>query len=317
MTETIDFVTAGPVASNWDVSWIHGTPRKRASDEPPIQTHRHDRHTVVMRQSKTISYEAPFLYLLFGNDRALLIDTGAGKDPGAFPLRQTVDALISEWLEDNPRTDYRLIVAHSHGHLDHVAHDDQFADRADTVVVGRPVEDVHDFFNLAQDGGHEPVPFDLGGRVLQVLAIPGHHAASIAIYDPWTGWLLTGDTVYPGRLYVSDFPAFVDSLDRLVGFTAEHTVSHVLGCHIEMTTSAGRDYPIGSTYQPHEPPLAMTVEQLVRVRDAAHEVAARPGVHRYDDFIIFHGRCTTEVLRQIARSLARSVKGLVAPGSLK
>ena len=64
------------------------------------------------------------------------------------------------------------------------------------------------------------MPFDLGGRVLEVTGIPGHHEAAIAVYDPWTGFLLTGDTVYPGRLYVRDMPAFMDSLDRLVAFAA-------------------------------------------------------------------------------------------------
>jgi len=44
------------------------------------------------------------------------------------------------------------------------------------------------------------VSFDLGGRVLEVLGSPGHHPAAITVYDPWTGVLLTGDTVYPGRL---------------------------------------------------------------------------------------------------------------------
>jgi hypothetical protein len=61
----------------------------------------------------------------------------------------------------------------------------------------------------------------------------------------------------------------------------------------------------------------MTVEQLAAVCAAAHELVKSPGVHRYDDFIIFHGRCTAEVLRQIARSLARSARALAAPGSLR
>jgi len=36
--------------------------------------------------------------------------------------------------------------------------------------------------------------------------------------DPWTGFLLTGDTVYRGRLYVEDWAAFGRAIDRLVGF---------------------------------------------------------------------------------------------------
>lgn len=39
-----------------------------------------------------------FLYLLFGNDRALLLDTGATADPERFPLRHTIDRLVAIWL---------------------------------------------------------------------------------------------------------------------------------------------------------------------------------------------------------------------------
>ena len=60
-------------------------------------------------------------------------------------------------------------------------------------------------------------------------------------------------------------------------------VRAVLGCHIEMTRTPGRDYPIGTRYQPDEPPLAMTVGQLQAVHDAARATAGRPGVHVFDD----------------------------------
>jgi glyoxylase-like metal-dependent hydrolase (beta-lactamase superfamily II) len=315
MTE-VDFRTSAPVGGNWDVRWIHGAPRTRACSDPPIQIHRNDPHSYVLRQSKALSFEAPFLYLLFGNERALLLDTGATKDPARFPLRHTVDGLISEWLADNPRSDYPLVVAHSHGHNDHVAADSQFADRPNTVVVPRTAPDVLTHFGLV-DRPFEPTPFDLGGRVLEIFAIPGHHAASVAIYDPWTGWLLTGDTVYPGRLYVFEFAAFVDSLDRLVEFAHRRPVTHVLGCHIEMTTTPRRDYPLGAKYQPNEPPLQMTVAQLEAVRDAAHQVAAAPGAHRFDEFVIFNGRCTGELVRQLVRTMGRRARALVTPHSLR
>jgi len=109
------------------------------------------------------------------------------------------------------------------------------------------------------------------------------------MFDRWTGFLLTGDTVYPGRLYGRDMAAFVDSMDRLVEFARQRPVRHVMGCHIEMTTTPGRDYPIGTTYQPDEPPLQMTMQQLLAVRDAAHAVNHEPGVHVFDDFVIVNG----------------------------
>ncbi len=57
---------------------------------------------------------------------------------------------------------------------------------------------------------------DLGGRVLDCLATPGHHEAAVTYYDRYTRILFTGDTIYPGRLYVFDWPAFV-ALDRPAG----------------------------------------------------------------------------------------------------
>jgi len=142
---------------------------------------------------------------------------------------------------------------------------------------------------------------DLGGRVLEITGIPGHHDSSISILDPWTGFLLTGDSVYPGRLYVQDMVAFTDSLDRLLRLAESHGVRHVLGCHIEMSRTPGREYPLGATYQPQEPPLQMTVSQLRAVRDAAVSVADSPGAHVFDDFAIFNGPCRMPIARQRVR----------------
>src|SRR5215468_6475 len=130
---TADQVVTGPLG----VVWIHG-----AVGEPAIQAYWHDEATVILRQAKSLNYEAPFLFLLFGEERALLLDTGAEADPRRFSLRETIDGLVAHWLDQHPRPGYALVVAHSHGHGDHVAADGQFADRPDTVVVGRDLEAV-------------------------------------------------------------------------------------------------------------------------------------------------------------------------------
>ena len=49
----------------------------------------------------------------------------------------------------------------------------------------------------------------------------------------------------PGRIYAFDFPAFLASMDRMVQFASSREVTHVMGCHMEMTSSPGRDYPPG------------------------------------------------------------------------
>jgi hydroxyacylglutathione hydrolase len=307
----VDFASPAPTAGSLDVTWIHGVPSKRSARDPKIQVHAYDEHTIILRQSKSVSYEAPFLYLLFGNDRVLLLDTGATADPGRFPLRDTVDRLISQWLDNHPRARYELVVAHTHGHSDHVAGDAQFAGRPDTTVIGRDVEAVQQFFGFT-DWPEQIVKFDLGGRVLEITGSPGHHRAAITIYDPWSGFLLTGDTVLPGRLYVDSFPLFLASLDRMVRFAESRAVTHVLGCHVEMTNQPGRDYPLGATYQPDERALQMTTIQLTTIRDAAASIVGKRGVHRFDDVIIYNEPGKTDLLKLIARGAIHKTSAAVS-----
>ncbi|WP_202912180.1 MBL fold metallo-hydrolase [Nesterenkonia muleiensis] len=289
------------MTGNFDVQWIHGARSKNDDADPPIQVHRYDHDTYILRQSMTLSHEAPFLYLLFGQDRAVLFDTGATEDPETFPLRATVDQIMDSWGEGNPRESYELIVAHTHSHGDHIAGDDQFDQRPLTRVVGTELEAVQSFFGFTE-WPHEVVAFDLGGRVLEVTGIPGHHPTSLAVFDPATGFLLTGDSVYPGRLYAFDMPAFTASLDHLVDFAEARPVTHVMGCHIEMSRQPGRDYPVGAKYQPEEPPLQMSMPQLREVRTAARATAAKPGVYPHADFIIVSGMGLKNILRLLIRS---------------
>jgi hydroxyacylglutathione hydrolase len=297
----VDFARGAPVAGSFDVRWIHGSASPRALSDPPIQAHAYDPHTVVFRESKDVSFEAPFLYLFFGNDRALLLDTGATADAARFPVRKAVDDAIRSWRRRYGREPYGLVVAHTHSHRDHIAGDLQFAGRPQTTVVGRDRESVRGFLGLGGDPG-ELATVDLGGRRLEVFEIPGHHPTSIAVYDRWTGWLVTGDTVYPGRLYVRDMPAFVTSLNRLVEFARTRPVTYVVGCHIEMTRTPRLDYPVGTRYQPDEPPLPMSIAQLGAVRDASERFRDVPGAHVFDDFVLFNGPCAGPVLRQWVRA---------------
>ncbi|MEU4195428.1 MBL fold metallo-hydrolase [Kribbella sp. NPDC026611] len=290
----IDFGVGAAGAGDLEVAWHPGWPSAKHDPAPEIQVHFYDPHTVILRQNKSVSHEAPFLFLLFGNSRALLLDTGATADPAYFPLRRTIDQLITDWLAANPRTGYGLTIAHTHGHGDHVAGDEQFADRPDTVVVGTSVDDVIAFFGLDQwpDGA---ATVDLGDRVVDVLPGPGHHKAAVIFYDRYTQLLFSGDSVYPGRLYVEDWPTFTTTIDRLVDFCATHLVSHVLGCHIEMTTTPGHDTMIGSTYQPDERPLQLTVDHLHALQSLLKHSETTPGTppfgeittYPHDDFIVW------------------------------
>jgi glyoxylase-like metal-dependent hydrolase (beta-lactamase superfamily II) len=285
---SIDFTAGAPVDGAEEPAWIHGARSAKQCVDPAIQVHRNDAHTYILRVGKAVSFEAPFLYLLFGNDRAILFDTGTSERQDRLPLRETVDSLVAAWLAEHPRPDYRLIVAHTHGHTDHRNGDPQFADRPETFLVEHDAGAVREFFGFGDGWPGQVVTFDLGGRVLELTGLPGHHPASIAVYDPWTGFLLTGDTVMPARLYAPDYPAFLDSLERLVAFAAARPVTRVLGCHIEMSRTPGKDYPAGARYQPDETPLRLPVERLAEIRDAAR-AADRPGVYVHDDYIIWNG----------------------------
>jgi len=112
--------------------------------------------------------------------------------------------------------------------------------------------------------------------VLDVIPIPGHDTLSIAFYDRQTGILLTGDSLYPGRLYVRDFPAFVKSTQRLVDFTRGKIVTHILGTHVEQTATPYKDYPVGTKYQPEEHELALSRGTLLELKEALDSMQGKP-----------------------------------------
>ncbi|HEX4700602.1 MAG TPA: MBL fold metallo-hydrolase [Pseudonocardiaceae bacterium] len=275
------------MAGNLDVRWHAGVAPGNLDPDPPIQVHAYRPDTIILRQNKSVHYEAPFLFLLFGTDIALLLDTGATADPALFPLRATVDGLIDDWLITHPKPGYRLLVAHTHSHDDHIAADGQFADRAATTVVGTRLADVITYYGLL-DWPAGRAEIDLGGRIVDVLPGPGHQVAATVFYDRATHIMFAGDSLLRGRLYVFDWPAYAATVRNLVAFGADSPVSHVLGCHIEMSRTAGEDYPLGSTYQPDEAPLELSASHLDELNNAVHQVDNRPGVHPFDDFIIYN-----------------------------
>lgn len=245
---------SGTVPSNW---YAGG---RDCAGRPDFRVQAYNDGLFILRQAACKNYEKPFIYLIVGDERALLIDTGAGKVDVATP----VDTLVRAAATRRGVSTLQLVVAHSHAHGDHVAGDSQFVGRANTVLVGRDSAAVRAFFgikNWPQDAGS----IDLGHRVLDIVAIPGHQPASIAVYDRLTGVLLAGDTFYPGRLYVRDTAAYAQSVSRLLRFANAHAVSHFLGAHVENSRTPGVDYPVGTVDQPDEHQLDMTQAQLVEL----------------------------------------------------
>jgi glyoxylase-like metal-dependent hydrolase (beta-lactamase superfamily II) len=260
--------------------WIDGT----AASEQPMQVQRYDADTFVIRQSVKTNFEAPFLYLLFGKDRALLLDTGAGGQK----IRPTIDGVIDGWLKAHHRASIPLVVAHSHGHGDHRMGDPEFKDRPDTMVVGLTAPEVAAFFRIA-DWPHDIARFDLGGRVLDIVPTPGHQPAHIMVFDERTHLLLSGDSLYPGRLYVPDgqMATFRDSIDRVAAFTKGKRVSHVLGAHIEMTATPGKDFGDAALTHPNERALELPYADLAELQAAVRAEGEPPKRDVHNDFIVF------------------------------
>ncbi|MFN0060107.1 MAG: MBL fold metallo-hydrolase [Planctomycetota bacterium] len=280
------FTGDGPVPGTLAVSWIHGSPSCASDSNPPIQVHAYNDDTFILRQNKCIHYEAPFIYLLFGEEKVFMQDTGATSSLATFPLRTVVQGIIAQWLSDHGLSSIELIVTHSHGHGDHVAADGQFSGQPLTTVVGTSQTAVRNFFGITS-WPDQIVSFDLGGRVVDIIPIPGHHSSHIAVYDRRTDLLLTGDTLYPGRLYISSWTSYQASIARLVAFCATHDVSHILGTHIEMSATPGVDYPIGTTYQPNEHVLELDLSHLLELNAAVIAMGTTPVYQVHDAFIIF------------------------------
>jgi len=260
--------------------WITGGPD--CSTVPKWQVHAYNPDLYIIRESGCTNYEKPFLYLFFGKDRALLQDTGAGETNVAQIVNQT----IVEWCQRNGRSSIPLVVAHSHGHGDHIEGDAQFAGKPNVTMVPLSVEGTQKFYGIANwPAGRGSI--DLGGRVLDVLAIPGHQPLSVAFYDRRTGVLLTGDTLYPGRLYVADFPAFQASIQRLVEFTRDKPVAHVLGCHVEESSTPFLDYPVGTKYQPEEHVLELSHAQLLELNEALKTMGDHAVRYALRDFTVW------------------------------
>lgn len=264
------------------VRWIHGAPDCERSTDPPLQVVAVDDETFVIRQSKCVDFEAPFLYLMLGTERALLHDTGATADADRFPLRRAVDELL-----DGRGLD--LIVTHSHGHGDHHRGDAQFTDLPPGSVAPIGATEVAGFFGI-EDWPEGGATLDLGERPLDVLPAPGHLDDHVVVFDRRHGSLLSGDALLPGTLTVRDWSACRRSVRRLAGFAREtaahgHPIRQILGGHIEMSTR-GELYELGTIHQPDEAPLPLSVDDLFALEETLEMAGASPRSIPGDRFVV-------------------------------
>lgn len=228
-----------------------------------------DPQSYILRQNPCSSAEAPFMYLFLGSNKAMLLDTGDGED---LPIADVVDELLLQYAQAQGQEILPLLVLHSHSHGDHRGGDAQFKERPATQLVGA------NFGSMIEGVGFKAWPeqtakIDLGGREIEIIPTPGHHKAAITLYDPKNQWLLTGDSLYPGRLTVLDWTAYQQSVARLRTFAVQHPVTAILGGHIELSNDYKKSIAM-TNYRPNEAALPLAVEDLEMLYKATRGAAS-------------------------------------------
>lgn len=192
-------------------------------------------------------------YLIAGDDRAILLDTGMG----VADIRAVAESL----------TDLPISVVNSHAHWDHIGGNHSFAEiaihpaEAADLEGGVSNETLRPWFAEKHLTGPLPdgvtaesvvIPpshathlltdgemIDLGGRSLEVIHGPGHSPGGISLFDRANGLLFSTDVAYAGALYVyarEDLPIYQQSLARLAALASN--VRLVLPCHNESPISS-------------------------------------------------------------------------------
>ena len=165
-------------------------------------------------------------YLILGDDRALMFDTGCGENEvkGNYKIKYIIDKI----------TTLPVTLIQSHFHFDHnqniheferiafpdlpelrerVSPEGQFQfTQADLFEGNYPSEIIVDeWFPLETD-------IDLGGQVIQLVHVPGHSDESVAIMIPSSGIMLLGDFLYNGALFLfrnDDLAVYQQTVDHL------------------------------------------------------------------------------------------------------
>jgi glyoxylase-like metal-dependent hydrolase (beta-lactamase superfamily II) len=191
--------------------------------------------------------EGTISYLILGNERAVLFDTGMG----IGDLKKLTSEL----------TKLPIVVLNSHTHDDHVGSNWQFstiygmdtdftrqsalgssADAQKEIAPSEICGDLPAGFDAKTYATrpwkitkyiHDGESIDLGGRALKVIATPGHTPDAICLFDQANGLLFTGDTYYPGTIWLyrpeTDLGAYGKSVQRLAALAPQ--IKTVLGAH--------------------------------------------------------------------------------------
>lgn len=277
--------------------WVHGSSDCEANVDPELDVYAHDESTYILRQNKCLTFEAPFIYVLVGTRKILILDTGDLDGSAGFSLHENVRSILGKKVIE----DKEILVVHSHSHGDHRRGDAQFEGKSGVTVVKPTGAEVMRFFDF-QEWPSGQASIELGGRTLTVIPTPGHQEEAITIYDPQTKWLLTGDSLYPGYIYVKDWQAYKNSIERLLSFSERNDVIAILGSHIEMMNEPGEYYPIGTTFQPEEAALDLAPDSLRKLSNRLQNSNAKDELG-FDTFIV-------KPMNRVQRSLSNFARWL-------
>ena len=197
-------------------------------------------------------WEETHCYLLHGEERSLLIDSGLG----ICRISGEVSRLVS-----GP-----VIPVATHIHWDHIGGHAEFPEEGFDVsgyemFQGQPSRVLHDGDKI-----------ELGGRSVEVLHTPGHSPGHMCFWEPDRRWLYTGDLVYADILlayYPSTDPeAYLDSLERIAALQAER----IFPAHHSLDV---------------KPELVLRMRDALRELKARGELHHGSGVHNYGDWGIW------------------------------
>ena len=133
-------------------------------------------------------------YLLLGEEKALVIDTGMGQGN----LREFFETI----------TDLPMIVTNTHGHSDHTLWNGAFDEvyMHPKAIIDAKGGDMSDA--MFPVPSFKPIPieegyvFDLGGRKIEVLETPCHSPGDLMFLDRENRMLFTGDNLEVGQVLI-------------------------------------------------------------------------------------------------------------------
>ncbi len=153
------------------------------------------------------------LYLVEGNDRAVLLDAGTRIED----LDKIVESITSK----------PVTLMATHVHPDHTGSainyfPELYINPADTVGIPQMMPDYKGEVKFLKDGEI----IDLGGRQLEVVFTPGHTPGSASFIDKEAGYGFSGDAFGSGNLLLTtNFSTLISTCEKMSGIMENYGIN--------------------------------------------------------------------------------------------